>query len=64
MNEEELLHAWVNYGIVCRIPFNEIPKIKEFFKDSGYKVIFDKVSLNHIILQEEFPSGNPEYEEE
>ena len=47
------------YGIVMRLTFDELHKLKNFIEENELEVIFDKVSSNKIILVEKpfFPSG-------
>jgi hypothetical protein len=58
MDEDSFIETWVNYGLIVRLPFKDISILKEFCKEKGIRVIFDKASLSHIIIKEVSPSGN------
>ena len=57
MDREE--KVWISYGVILKMPIDEIHELKNYLKEKGYYIHFDKKSPYRLFLKEEFhPSGN------
>ena len=62
MLDKEYEDMWINYGLIARLPLKEVKAIKSFLEENNIKLVYDKVSIGHLLIKEKYPSGslNPE----
>jgi hypothetical protein len=56
----EEIDEWVSYGIVLKMPFNEIGKLKKFVEDSGWHYVYSKATTSQLQLSINDFSGSGE----
>ena len=51
--------VWISYGIILKIPIDEIQELRDYLEKQGYYIHFDKKSPYRLFLKEEYhPSGS------
>ena len=58
MKEDEINKTYITLGLVCKLPYGDIDKLKQWLNDNNYIHIYSIPTLGRISLKEILPSSS------
>ena len=56
--EKEIKQTFITLGLVIKLPYGDIDKLKRWIIDNNYLYIYGKPTLGRILLKEILPSSS------